>query len=962
MGVVEKMKEIEQEMARTQKNKATEYHIGLLRAKLAKLRMQLLEPDKKNSKPGEGFDVMKSGNARVVLIGFPSVGKSTLLSTITETESATAAYEYTTLTAIPGVLEYEGARIQLLDLPGIIEGAAQGRGRGRQVVSVAKTADLVLMMLDATKPAQQRQLLEKELEDVGVRLNQQKPDVILKRKNGGGIVVTKAMGLTLTKIDEKMIRSILQGYKIHNCDIMMRQDITVDQFIDVVLGNRKYVPCLYVYNKIDRISMEEMDKLAHQPQSVVISAELRLNLDYLIERIWEDLDLHRIYTKKRGEHPDLSDPIVVRRGATIEHVCHGVHRALVDKFAYALVYGKSSKFPSLWKIVAGVLTLSVAVVAWLVSRDPEWQTDALLKALDYKLSDLGLDTLKYNFVLPKDIRLQLGNILSSSHNWFETLDFKIGRELAEAGAKPEHPVILLPGIISTGLESWTSKGHSAKYFRERLWAGNSMIKMVLFDKDRWVRHLKLDPKTGLDPSGVHVRAAKGLDAASYFAAGYWIWSKIIQNLAAVGYDINKIYLASYDWRLSMYNLEIRDHFYSELKSRFELNLAVTGKKTVFVSHSMGATVALYFFKWIEEEVGSEWIEKHVESLVSISGTWLGVPKAVAALFTGEMRDTVEVPRIIEYLLEHFFSSHERANLFRSWAGSSSLLIKGGDLVWGNEHGAPDDHANASVTQGNLLEYAARGNVSEDLDVTEASQSVQSRKFTTDATLPLILQHTPIEYQNMIATNYSFGFEKDAKQIQRNNKDPRKWTNPLEVQLPNAPSMKIYCIYGWGKSTERSYWMRAVDAKYSVDTDGMNFTDPLDNANSANQTVYFPQMEESRIDSRINFENGEPVVNSGCRMGEGDGTVALLSLGAMCVEGWKRKRYNPAGIEIITHEVKHEPDVLDIRGGPSTADHVDILGNAAVNEMILNVATGRGHLVKEHIGSPIREFADNIAWD
>lgn len=79
------------------------YHVGLLRAKLAKLRMQLLEPEKKSSKPGEGFDVMKSGNARVVLIGFPSVGKSTLLSTITETESATAAYEYTTLTAIPCV-------------------------------------------------------------------------------------------------------------------------------------------------------------------------------------------------------------------------------------------------------------------------------------------------------------------------------------------------------------------------------------------------------------------------------------------------------------------------------------------------------------------------------------------------------------------------------------------------------------------------------------------------------------------------------------------------------------------------------------------------------------------------------------------------------------------------------------------------------------------------------------------
>jgi ribosome-interacting GTPase 1 len=53
---------------------ATEYHLGLLKAKLAKYRSQLLEPPKKSEK-GEGFDVLKSGDARVALIGFPSVGK-----------------------------------------------------------------------------------------------------------------------------------------------------------------------------------------------------------------------------------------------------------------------------------------------------------------------------------------------------------------------------------------------------------------------------------------------------------------------------------------------------------------------------------------------------------------------------------------------------------------------------------------------------------------------------------------------------------------------------------------------------------------------------------------------------------------------------------------------------------------------------------------------------------------------
>ena len=93
----------------------------------------------------------KEGNARVALIGFPSVGKSTLLTSLTGTKSEAAGYEFTTLTCIPGTINYKDTRIQLLDLPGIIEGAAHGRGRGRQVIACAKSSDLILMVLDAAK-------------------------------------------------------------------------------------------------------------------------------------------------------------------------------------------------------------------------------------------------------------------------------------------------------------------------------------------------------------------------------------------------------------------------------------------------------------------------------------------------------------------------------------------------------------------------------------------------------------------------------------------------------------------------------------------------------------------------------------------------------------------------------------------------------------------------------------------
>ena len=91
MTLVEKIKDIEKEIARTQVNKATMSHLCTLRAKLAKYRTELIAPPKAGSSEGTGFDVEKVGDARVALIGFPSVGKSTILSHFTGTASEAAA-------------------------------------------------------------------------------------------------------------------------------------------------------------------------------------------------------------------------------------------------------------------------------------------------------------------------------------------------------------------------------------------------------------------------------------------------------------------------------------------------------------------------------------------------------------------------------------------------------------------------------------------------------------------------------------------------------------------------------------------------------------------------------------------------------------------------------------------------------------------------------------------------------
>ena len=107
-----------------------------------------------------------------------------------------ASYEFTTLTCIPGVKFWRGAKIQLLDLPGIIEGAKDGKGRGRQVIAVARTCSCIIIVLDALKPLQHKRIIEQELEGVGIRLNKKPPAITVKKKERGGLNLSTSCKLT----------------------------------------------------------------------------------------------------------------------------------------------------------------------------------------------------------------------------------------------------------------------------------------------------------------------------------------------------------------------------------------------------------------------------------------------------------------------------------------------------------------------------------------------------------------------------------------------------------------------------------------------------------------------------------------------------------------------------------------------------------------------------------------------
>ena len=345
MGLEEEIEAIREEIAETPYNKSTEAHIGRLKAKLAEKKEKL--ENRSSAGGGEGYSVAKTGDATVALVGFPSVGKSTLLNALTNAESEVGEYEFTTLTVEPGMLKYHGADIQLLDVPGLIEGAAGGRGGGREVLSVVRTADLLIFVLSAFEIHQYDRLRE-ELYENKVRLDQEPPSVNVAEKGRGGIRVTASVDPGL---EEETIKEVLRERRIVNADVTIREEVDVDRLVDGVMDNRVYLPSIVAVNKVDLIDPSYVETVNEQlrergidpGEATFISAEKEKGLDALKGRIWESLGMMRIYMDKPGRGVDYEEPLVLPEGSTIEDALSKLGGDFEERFRFARVTGPSAK-------------------------------------------------------------------------------------------------------------------------------------------------------------------------------------------------------------------------------------------------------------------------------------------------------------------------------------------------------------------------------------------------------------------------------------------------------------------------------------------------------------------------------------------------------------------------------------------------------------------------------------------
>jgi len=275
----EKIVALEEMLAIMPKHKGTDHLRAELRSRIAKLTQQAA---KKTGVQRTSMVIEKEGAAQVAVIGLPNAGKSQLVASITNASPTVADYPFTTYAVSPGMMEFENIQIQLLDTPPLVPQSIEW-----WLPPMLRRADALLIMVDLSDaPLAQMEAVMEQLEK-------------------------------------------------------MRIDIGVRKIEEEVLSRQK---ALIIGNKLDLAGAREnyaalQNKYAEQLPVLVISARERIGLEELKRKVYQVLDIIRVYTKVPGQKPDFDDPIILERGSTLADAAEAVHKDFRAKLKYARVWG-----------------------------------------------------------------------------------------------------------------------------------------------------------------------------------------------------------------------------------------------------------------------------------------------------------------------------------------------------------------------------------------------------------------------------------------------------------------------------------------------------------------------------------------------------------------------------------------------------------------------------------------------
>lgn len=346
-SIPEKIRALEKMYATVPKHKGTEKLRLQIKRKISELRKELEKQQTQRKGGGYSFSVKKEGAAQIVFAGLPNVGKSSLLKVLANVDIDVADYPFTTVEPIPGMMNHKDVQIQLVEVPGLIEGAALGKGMGTQLLSVIRNADAIAIVVDLSQdPLKQMEIILKEFERAGIKVNKRRPKVDIKRMPMGGIIIN---GQHLIKGDVSEVMKMLREEGIHSAEITVKEPVTLEDFSDALDESLVWRKAIIIANKGDapgsKENYEKLVKVYNDRFKVVpVSAKKKANIEVLKEELYQLADIIRVFTKSPGEDPAYP-PIALKKGSTVLDVAERIHKDFAKNFKYARVWGKSAKFP-----------------------------------------------------------------------------------------------------------------------------------------------------------------------------------------------------------------------------------------------------------------------------------------------------------------------------------------------------------------------------------------------------------------------------------------------------------------------------------------------------------------------------------------------------------------------------------------------------------------------------------------
>ena len=346
----EKLEKLQEFLSLVPRHKGTARLCVQVKRQIKTLQKEIEEKKRRKAgRSGPRFFLEKEGAAQIVILGPTKVGRSSLLTSITNAKTEVSDYPYTTREPVPGMFQYEDFQFQIVEAPALIDGAAEGESWGLQSLGMARNADGLILMVDLNRnPTKQLMLIKNEMEKARIMIQKPRSRVEIERKHVGAglriIVVGRLINCNLRDVE-----ALLKGYRILDGVVKIYGEATLDDVEDAIFESTVYRPAIIVANKTDTTeamkNLKELERfIGYQVPIVPVSCKTKSGLDKLGAEIFNALEIIRVYTKEPNERAPSPKPFFLKKNATVSDLAKLVHSDFIKRFSHARVWSKRLTF------------------------------------------------------------------------------------------------------------------------------------------------------------------------------------------------------------------------------------------------------------------------------------------------------------------------------------------------------------------------------------------------------------------------------------------------------------------------------------------------------------------------------------------------------------------------------------------------------------------------------------------